>query len=385
MRTITTTEDLAAFCEAAKAQPYVTLDTEFLRERTYWSKLCLIQMALPGTEDDAVLVDPIEGAEMSLEPLYDLFRHEATVKVFHAARQDLEIFFVEGDAFPKPLFDTQVAAMVCGFGEQVGYETLVKKIAKAGLDKTSRFTDWSRRPLSEAQKDYALADVTHLRVIYEWLAAQLARNGRGPWVEEELAVLTDPATYTTHPDEAWQRIKTRTSSGRFLAVVKELARFRETYAQTQNVPRSRVMKDDALLELASTKPASLEELGRSRMLLREGRKPEIAEGILAAVKAGMEMKPEDMPKVDPGRDQPQVNGALADLLRVLLKAKSESLGVAPRLIASSADLDAIASGGREVEALSGWRREAFGDDALRLCKGEVALSAKGSEIRIVRL
>ena len=385
MRTITTTEDLAAFCEAAKAQPYVTLDTEFLRERTYWSKLCLIQMALPGTEDDAVLVDPIEGAEMSLEPLYDLFRHEATVKVFHAARQDLEIFFVEGDAFPKPLFDTQVAAMVCGFGEQVGYETLVKKIAKAGLDKTSRFTDWSRRPLSEAQKDYALADVTHLRVIYEWLAAQLARNGRGPWVEEELAVLTDPATYTTHPDEAWQRIKTRTSSGRFLAVVKELARFRETYAQTQNVPRSRVMKDDALLELASTKPASLEELGRSRMLLREGRKPEIAEGILAAVKAGMEMKPEDMPKVDPGRDQPQVNGALADLLRVLLKAKSESLGVAPRLIASSADLDAIASGGREVEALSAWRREAFGDDALRLCKGEVALSAKGSEIRIVRL
>ena len=334
MRTITTTEDLAAFCEAAKAQPYVTLDTEFLRERTYWSKLCLIQMALPGTEDDAVLVDPIEGAEMSLEPLYDLFRHEATVKVFHAARQDLEIFFVEGDAFPKPLFDTQVAAMVCGFGEQVGYETLVKKIAKAGLDKTSRFTDWSRRPLSEAQKDYALADVTHLRVIYEWLAAQLARNGRGPWVEEELAVLTDPATYTTHPDEAWQRIKTRTSSGRFLAVVKELARFRETYAQTQNVPRSRVMKDDALLELASTKPASLEELGRSRMLLREGRKPEIAEGILAAVKAGMEMKPEDMPKLDPSREQMQVNPALADLLRVLLKAKSESLGVAPRLIAS---------------------------------------------------
>jgi ribonuclease D len=214
MRTITTTEDLATFCTAAKSAPYVTIDTEFLRERTYWSKLCLIQMALPGKDGDAVLIDPIEGEGMSLDPLYDLFRHEATVKVFHAARQDLEIFFVEGGVFPKPLFDTQVAAMVCGFGEQVGYETLVKKIAKANLDKTSRFTDWSRRPLSEAQSDYALADVTHLRVIYEWLAAQLAKNGRGPWVEEELSILTDPATYTVHPDEAWQRIKTWRASAR---------------------------------------------------------------------------------------------------------------------------------------------------------------------------
>ena len=385
MRTITTTAELAAFCEAAKAAPYVTIDTEFLRERTYWSKLCLIQMALPGKDGDAVLVDPIEGEDLSLEPLYDLFRHEATVKVFHAARQDLEIFFVEGNVFPKPLFDTQVAAMVCGFGEQVGYETLVRKIAKANLDKTSRFTDWSRRPLSNAQKDYALADVTHLRVIYEWLANQLAKNGRGPWVEEELAILTDPATYTIRPEDAWQRVKTRTTSGRFLAVVKELARFREQYAQSQNVPRSRVMKDDALLELASTRPTNAEELGRSRLLLREGRKPEIAEGILAAVKAGLEMRPEDMPKVEHHADQLQVNGALADLLRVLLKAKSESLGVAPRLIASAAELDAIAAGARDGEALRGWRREAFGEDAIRLCKGEIALSAKGTEVRVVRL
>ncbi|WP_128515906.1 ribonuclease D [Tabrizicola thermarum] len=384
MRTITTTEDLAAYCALAKSQPFVTLDTEFLRERTYWSKLCLIQMALPGA-GEAVLIDPIAGPEMSLEPLYDLFRHEATVKVFHAARQDLEIFFVEGGVFPKPLFDTQIAAMVCGFGEQVGYETLVKKIAKADLDKTSRFTDWSRRPLSDAQKEYALADVTHLRVIYEWLAAQLKKNGRAEWVAEELAILTDPATYTIHPDDAWQRIKTRTTSGRFLAVVKALARFRESYAQTQNVPRSRVMKDDALLELASTRPTTAEELGRSRLLLREGRKPEIAEGILAAVKEGLEMKPEDIPRVETPREQMQVNPALADLLRVLLKAKSESLGVAPRLIASSADLDLIAAGDRSVPALTGWRLEAFGDDALRLCKGEIALSAKGNEVRVVRL
>jgi ribonuclease D len=384
MRTITTTKDLATYCALAKSQPFVTLDTEFLRERTYWSKLCLIQMALPGA-GEAVLIDPIEGEDMSLEPLYDLFRHEATVKVFHAARQDLEIFFVEGGVFPKPLFDTQVAAMVCGFGEQVGYETLVKKIARADLDKTSRFTDWSRRPLSEAQKEYALADVTHLRVIYEFLAAQLHKNGRAEWVAEELAVLTDPATYTVAPDDAWQRIKTRTTSGRFLAVVKALARFREAYAQGQNVPRSRVMKDDALLELASTKPTTPEELGRSRLLLREGRKPEIAEGILAAVKQGLEMRPEDVPRVDTSREQMQVNPALADLLRVLLKAKSESLGVAPRLIASSAELDQIAAGDRDVPALTGWRLEAFGDDAIRLCKGEIALSAKGNEVRVVRL
>ena len=385
MRTITTTADLAAFCAAAKAHPYVTIDTEFLRERTFWSKLCLIQMALPGKDGEAVLVDPIEGADMSLEPIYDLFRHEATVKVFHAARQDLEIFFVEGNCFPVPLFDTQVAAMVCGFGEQVGYETLVKKIAKADLDKTSRFTDWSRRPLTQAQAEYAVADVTHLRVIYEFLAAQIAKTSRQSWVAEELDILLDPETYTTRPEEAWMRIKTRTTSGRFLAVVKELARFRESYCQSHNIPRSRVMKDDALLELASTRPANHEELGRSRLLMREGRKPDIADGIIAAVKAGMETKPEDLPRPDAVREQLQVNPALADLLRVLLKAKSEGLGVAARLIASSSDLDLIAAGQRDVAALSGWRAEAFGEDALRLCRGEIALTAKGSEVRVVKI
>ncbi|MCX8509562.1 MAG: HRDC domain-containing protein, partial [Rhodobacteraceae bacterium] len=251
MKTITTTEELTQFCAAAKNQPYVTIDTEFLRERTYYSKLCLLQMALPGKTGAAVLVDPLAG-DLSMEPLYELFRHEATVKVFHAARQDLEILFVEGKVFPKPLFDTQVAAMVCGFGEQVGYETLVKKIAKENLDKSSRFTDWSRRPLSDAQLTYALADVTHLRVIYEFLSRELVRTGRQKWVEEEIAILVDPETYITRPDEAWEKVKTRTTSGRFMALVKELARFREDYAQTRDVPRSRVYKDDALLELAST-------------------------------------------------------------------------------------------------------------------------------------
>lgn len=381
MQTITTTEELARFCAAAKAEPYVTIDTEFLRERTYWSKLCLIQLALPGKAGEAVLVDPILGGDaLSLEPLYDLFRHEGTVKVFHAARQDLEIFFVEGKVFPTPLFDTQVAAMVCGFGEQVGYETLVKKIARENLDKTSRFTDWSRRPLSDAQKNYAIADVTHLRVIYEFLAKELARTGRQPWVEEELGILLAPETYVTHPEEAWERVKTRTTSGRFLALVRELARFREEYAQARNIPRSRVYKDDALLELASTRPTNYDELGRSRLLLREARRGEIADGILAAVKAGLEAKPEELPRAPDSREQLQVNSALADLLRVLLKAKSEESGVAAKLIATTGDLDAIAAGLRDLPALSGWRREVFGADALRLCKGEIALSARGGAV-----
>lgn len=385
MRTITTTDELAAFCARAMEGPYVTLDTEFLRERTYWARLCLIQMALPGDKGEAVLVDPLAGGDLSLDPLFALFRHEATVKVFHAARQDLEIFYVKGGLFPRPLFDTQIAAMVCGFGEQASYETLVRRIARASLDKTSRFTDWSQRPLSAAQQEYALADVTHLRGIYEWLVAQLAENGRAPWVEEELAALTDPGHYTVQPDEAWQRIRIRTGSARFLGVVRELARFREAYAQAQDIPRTRVMKDDALLELASSKPATPEELGRSRLLQREGRKPEIVEGILTAIRAGLAAPPEDLPRPARPDEGPHGNGALADLLRVLLKAKAESLGVAPRLIASSAELDAIAAGNREVEALRGWRRDAFGDDALRLCNGEVALAANGNEVRTVRL
>lgn len=382
MQTLTTTEALAEFCAKAKTQPYVTVDTEFLRERTYWSKLCLVQMALPGSDGEAVLVDPLVP-DLSLEPIYDLFRHEDTVKVFHAARQDLEIFFTEAGVFPVPLFDTQVAAMVCGFGEQVGYETLVKKIARQSLDKTSRFTDWSRRPLTEAQKTYAIADVTHLRVIYEFLSKELRKSGREAWVEEEEAILLNPETYITRPEEAWQRVKTRTSSGRFLAVVRELARFREGFAQNKNIPRSRIFKDDALLELASTKPTTPEELSKSRLLLREARRGEIAEGIMTAVKAALALRPEDFPQVDQDGPQLQVNTALADLLRVLLKAKSEEAGVAAKLIANSSDLDRIAAGRRDVAALTGWRKEVFGNDALRLARGEIALTAAGGAVRVV--
>ncbi|WP_421704500.1 ribonuclease D [Aliiroseovarius sp.] len=387
MKTITTTEALEEFCTRAASYPYVTVDTEFLRERTYYSKLCLVQLAVPGEDDDedAVLVDPlVEG--LSLEPMYELFRNEDVVKVFHAARQDLEIFFVEADVFPTPLFDTQVAAMVCGFGDQVGYETLVRKIAKAQLDKSSRFTDWSRRPLTPAQKNYAIGDVTHLRVIYEWLSAELEKSGRAKWVKEELRVLTDPATYTIEPGEAWKRLKTRTNSGRFLAVARELARFREGYAQARNIPRNRVMKDDALLELASTKPRNMQELGRSRLLLREARKGEIAEGILAAVATGVDMPSDQMPKPqNGGKEKLQVNPALADLLRVLLKARCEQEKVAQKLIASAADLDALAAGKRDVAALKGWRAEVFGEDAVRLCDGKLALAAKGQHVKVIEV
>ncbi len=385
MITLTTTQALADFCERARAHPYVTVDTEFLRERTYYSKLCLVQLAVPGdAEEDAVLLDPlVEG--LSLDPLYELFRDTSVVKVFHAARQDLEIFYVEGGVIPTPLFDTQVAAMVCGFGEQAGYETLVRKIANQPLDKSSRFTDWSRRPLTDAQKTYALGDVTHLREIYEFLAAKLAKTKRQGWVEEELKVLTNPETYTARPHEAWKRIKTRTNSGKFLAVVKELAQFRESYAQMNNVPRTRVYKDEALLELASTKPQNLKDLGRSRLLQREARRGEISEAILAAVAAGLAYNSEDYPKATGRRETQQVNPALADLLRVLLKAKSENAGVAQKLIATTAELDLIAGGVRDVKALSGWRAEVFGDDAIRLCEGKIALAVKGKTVDAVAL
>ena len=387
MKTITTTEDLAAYCAHAAQFDYVTVDTEFLRERTYYAKLCLIQLAVAGDdlETDAVLVDPIAGSEMSLEPLYDLFRDQSTVKVFHAARQDLEIFFVEGNVIPSPLFDTQVAAMVCNFGEQVGYETLVRKIAKSSVDKSSRFTDWSCRPLSDAQKNYALADVTHLRDIYEYLSKRLDRTNRKPWVEEEMAVLRAPDTYVVEPAQAWKRVKVRTNAPKFLAIVRELAQFREAYAQSKNVPRSRVYKDDALLELASTKPKSQNDLGKSRLLLREARKGDIADGILAAVDAGLNCAPDDMPKAPPLRDKSTINAALADLLRVLLKAKAEEAGVAQKLIATAADLDDIAMGERDGLSLSGWRGEVFGNDAMRLCRGEVALTADQSTVRIIEL
>ncbi|MEJ6746150.1 MAG: ribonuclease D [Yoonia sp.] len=385
MKTITTTDALAAFCAEAAKRAYVTVDTEFLRERTYYSKLCLVQLAYQDSDgDDACLVDPLaEG--LSLAPLYDLFADSGVVKVFHAARQDLEIFFVDKGIIPAPLFDTQVAAMVCGFGEQAGYETLVRKICKSDLDKSSRFTDWTRRPLTDAQATYAVGDVTYLRDIYEYLSDRLEKSGRKKWVAEEMAVLNDPATYRADPDEAWRRVKTRTNSGRFLAIVRELARFRETYARDRNIPRSRVYKDDALIELASTKPQSEQDLGRSRLLLREARRGDIAAGIMTAVKSGLAVPNDQLPKVDQSSVKLQVNPALADLLRVLLKSKSDNEDVAAKLIASSAELDALAAGERDMKAMRGWRKEVFGNDAILLCDGKVGLAVDGQKVVTVPL
>ena len=385
MNIIKTTSELSQFCDYAYNFDYITVDTEFLRERTYYPKLCLIQLAIPGDqENSAVLIDPLEG-NLDLSPLYKIFLDSDIVKVFHAARQDLEIFFHDKNIIPSPLFDTQLAAMVCGFGEQVGYETLVRSICKVNLDKSSRFTDWSLRPLSNNQQQYALADVTHLRQIYEYLKEQLKRNGRESWLEEELNILKNPETYITRPNEAWRRIKSRSNSSKFLGIVARLAEFRETYAQKNNIPRNRVLKDDALMELASLKPKSFDDLNRSRLLLRDARKGKIAKGILDSVKAAEDLKFEQVNYATKVPKSLNGNSALSDLLRVLLKAKSEELGVAAKLIANSSDLDSIASGERTVPALSGWRHQIFGREALELCDGKVGLVLQGKNITTIKI
>ena len=386
MKTIRTTGALAEFCQSAAAHPYVTVDTEFLRERTYYAQLCLVQIAYrTGGAEDAVLVDALEEG-LSLEPLYELMRNPNVTKVFHAARQDIEIFYVDGGVIPAPLFDTQVAAMVCGFGEQVGYETLVRKICKSGLDKSSRFTDWSRRPLSEKQMRYALADVTFLRDIYEELASELGASGRDHWVAEEMAVLTDTETYTVEPEHAWKRVKTRSTSPRFIAVVQKLAALRERLAQSRNVPRNRIFKDDVILELAATRPVTLEDLGRARLLQREARKGPVAEQIVAAIGEAVALGKDALPSVPEPKRRKQGHEGLSDLMRVLLKARAEEAGVAQKLIATAADLEDMVGDDDETHPVfKGWRREVFGADALRLKDGRIALSANGDSVRIVEL
>ena len=385
MNIIKTTSELSKFCTYASEFDYLTVDTEFLRERTYYPKLCLIQLAIPSDQEaNAVLVDPLDN-QLDLSPLYELFLNTNVVKVFHAARQDLEIFFHDKNIIPNPLFDTQLAAMVCGFGEQVGYETLVRSVCKVNLDKSSRFTDWSLRPLSDSQKDYALADVTHLRQIYEYLKSELKQNKREAWVQEELNILKNPETYITRPNEAWKRIKIRSNSSKFLGIVSKLAEFREKYAQQNDIPRNRVFKDDALMEIASLKPKSFDELSRSRLLLRDARKGRIASGILESVKAAQVSNFEEVNKEVKLAKNLNGNSALSEMLRVLLKAKSEELGVAAKLIAISADLDSLASGERTVPALLGWRHKVFGKDALDLCNGKVGLFLDGKNIKTFKI
>ncbi len=388
MHLITNQDELDSACGTLAEAPYITIDTEFMRERTYWPKLCLLQLARAAGnwgEEAVFLIDPM--ADIDLEPVFTLMADTSTLKVFHAARQDIEIFVNLAGVVPIPIFDTQVAAMVCGYGDQVGYETLVKRIANAQLDKSSRFTDWARRPLSSKQLNYAAGDVTHLRVVYESLGDQLEKSGRSSWVEAEMAVLRALSTYVVDPDEAWRRVKTRSNDSRFLAVVKSLAKWREDEARKRDVPRGRILKDDAVLEIAANRPKTREQLLGSRSLQREGRKPEVCDAILAAVVAGEEAPPEQPPH-NPRHHMPPRPGAqaLSDLLKVLLKAKADKLGVAQRLIASSSELEDLAQGLRDgVKALEGWRMEAFGQEALRLINGEIALSAGPSGVEIVEL
>jgi len=387
MREITTTDALAAFCAEAANHPYVTVDTEFLRERTYYAQLCLIQIAYPGSGPESAAIVDVLVDGLDLGPLFDLMQDTSVVKVFHAARQDLEIFWQKAGALPDPLFDTQVAAMVCGYGEQVGYETLVRSICKAGLDKSSRFTDWSRRPLSDKQKTYAVGDVTYLRDIYEHLSDKLATSGRERWVREELAVLTSPDTYRADPADAWKRLKTRSSAPRFLAVARALAEWREAEAQARDIPRSRLMKDDALLEVASNRPTNIDDLGKSRLLLREARKGRTAEAILEVVRRAMAVPEADLPRSEERTNgNAQASPALMDLLKVLLKAQSERTGVAQKLIATIPELEAYVLKQPEGDRLrSGWRHEIFGAQAEDLIEGRIALGVRGKSIGIVEI
>ncbi|MDE1967355.1 MAG: ribonuclease D [Alphaproteobacteria bacterium] len=378
---ITDRAALEAFCRGLAGAPYVTVDTEFMRDKTYWPQLCLVQLAGPT---GAVAVDPLAQG-MDLAPLYALMADPAILKVFHAARQDIEIFYNATGKVPAPIFDTQVAAMVCGFGESASYETLAAKLANAHIDKTSRFTDWSHRPLTERQLKYAIADVTHLRLVYEKLAAQLDRSGRHGWLDEEMAVLTNPATYRLDPADAWKRLKVRSNNRRMLALVRELAAWRETAAQQRNLPRSRIIRDEALLEIAAHAPSNTDELARTRGLGKGFAEGRLGGDVLAVVARVATLNEADYPPPAPRRDLPQGLGPLVELLRVLLKLRCEENHVATKLVADSEDLEMIAADDHApVRALQGWRAELFGKDALDLKHGRLALTAAGKRINLVR-
>lgn len=371
MTLITDTDSLAAVCARIAAEPYVAIDTEFLRDKTYYSKLCLVQLA---GERDVVAIDTL-APDIDLAPLYDLMANQSVLKVFHAARQDVEIFVQMMGSVPAPMFDTQIAGMVCGFGDAVSYDRLVRALTGVQIDKTSRFTDWSHRPLSDQQIDYALADVIHLRPSYERLAKRLAKTQRSGWLEEEMSVLTDQATYTTEPGDAWRRLKPRSTKPKFLAVLRELAAWREVEAQSRDVPRSRVLRDDALVDIAAQAPGTPDELSRSRSFNRDSATGKTGKAILEAVKKALDAPRETWPQVQDQRERPQGRQPVAELLRVLLKVQCEAHDVAPKLVASADDLDEIAGNDdADVPALRGWRREVFGDAALAVKHGRLAFA-----------
>lgn len=371
MQLIKTQKELDAAIAAIRKSDFVTVDTEFIRETTFWPELCLVQMATPET---TALVDPLAPG-IDLRPFFELMGDERILKVFHAARQDIEIVFHRGDLIPHPVFDTQVAAMVCGFGESVSYEQLVQKITGARIDKSSRFTDWRQRPLSDRQLEYALADVTHLIEVYYHLKAELERENRAHWLNEEMEVLTSRATYDQHPDDAWKRLKVRVRKPIELAIVQQVAAWREREARERNVPRGRVLKDDAIFEIAQQAPRDPHALGRLRTTPKGWERSAAAQGLLAAVARAAETPKEDLPRLPRSVQPAEGSSAAAELLKVLLRMVAENEGVATKVLASSDDIDRIAAEGEaaDVAALHGWRREVFGDKALSLVRGEIAL------------
>lgn len=380
---IETTAALADACKELAKSEFVTIDTEFLRETTFWPQLCLVQMASPTLE---VLVDPMAKG-IDLTPLFDLMADANVVKVFHAARQDIEIIHHLGGLIPHPIFDTQVAAMVCGFGDSISYDQLVQKTKNVQIDKSSRFTDWSHRPLSEKQLDYALADVTHLRDVYLALKAQLEREGRSSWLKEEMDILEARETYDMHPDDAWLRLKSRLRKPTELAILKFVAAWREREARSRNVPRSRVLKDDAIFEIAQQQPKDAEALSRLRTIPKGWERSTSGTAIIETVNAALALPKADMPQAPRHNHSPEGSGAAVELLKVLLKLTADKHGVAAKVIANSDDLDKIASEGEkaEVQALSGWRRELFGEPALKLIRGDVALRFAGKKVEAVEM
>lgn len=382
MTLITTTADLAAFCDRMATAEYVTVDTEFMREKTYWPQLCLVQVAGP---DEAAAIDPLADG-MDLSPLFALMANEAVLKVFHAARQDLEIFYNLTGRVPAPLFDTQVAAMVCGFGDSVGYETLITKLTSSRIDKSSRFTDWSQRPLTDRQLTYALSDVTHLRPAFEKLRRRLDSTGRLAWLAEEMSILTSPNTYRMEPEESWKRLKVRSDKPRFLAVLRELCAWREREAQRKDIPRSRVLRDETLMEIAAHIPTTVDDLARTRGLGPGAASGRYGTELLAVLETARKLPDSALPRPDPRVDPPAGIGPTVELLRVLLKLVCDDNDVASRLVANAADLEAIAADDKaDVPAMRGWRYDLFGSQALALKHGKLALAIAGRKVTLVHL
>ncbi|HEX5379109.1 MAG TPA: ribonuclease D [Phenylobacterium sp.] len=382
MTPITTTAELAAFCAKIKGQPFVAVDTEFMRETTYWPKLCLIQAATPTAE---AVIDPL-SEEIDLEPFLEIMRDASIEKVFHAARQDVEIFN-NLKAMPRPLFDSQVAGMAAGYGEQIAYDALVRQMLKIELDKSSRFTDWARRPLTDAQLTYALADVTHLAALYPILKSRLEKEGRLAWVHDEMQNLCDPANYDVEPENAWRRLKPRKHTAKYLAVYRAVAAWRERTAQLRDQPRGRILKDDAIDELATQAPTDAAQMDRLRSVPKGFSGSRFGPDLLAAVREALKDPEAYAPVIERNRTAPSpAAGAVVELLKVLLKARAEDSGVASKLIATVSDLELIANDDNaQTPALTGWRREAFGEDALRLKRGELALVLDGTRVRVVEV